>query len=139
MQDKSKYLQARLYSHRQGRARWCAVPTQFPSKRRGPHVPHATRYPQVEALFEDRQVHPYIHNTIVRVIEEDGREHQFLVFCQNHIHLPLNQALQFLWRGDIVVMRITQNRVTVGTAVNVGIAINARADDNTCMDAMINM
>ena len=93
----------------------------------------------MEALFEDHQVHPYIHDTIVRVIEEDGREHRFLVFCQNHVHLPLNPALQFLWRGDIVVMRMVQNGVAVSTVVDVGTVINARTDDDTRMDAMINM
>ena len=39
-------------------------------------------------------------------INRDGTEHKFVVFCQNHLHLPSNAAVGGRWRGNIVVMKI---------------------------------
>ena len=71
----------------------------------GPGSRTATRYPWVEALFEDRFIQPFIHDTHITLVD-NGQAHHFVLFCQNHIHLRLNETLDNIWRGDILVMRL---------------------------------
>jgi len=107
------------------------VHTQIVPKRRGPgaHANSATRYPWVEPLFRDRHIQPFVHESRVKFIQQ-GRQHNYLIFCQNHLHLPLNSSLQDRWRGDIVVMRVAQNP-------DIGI-VNARGEDTALINEMIN-
>lgn len=80
------------------------VPTQALSRRRAASLAFC-RYPWVEALFQHRCIQPFIHDTRVTV-RFNGQDHTFLLFCQNHRHLPRNTAVAGHWRGDIVVMRV---------------------------------
>lgn len=109
---------------------WNDVITQV-SKRRVVHGPGrrtASRYPWVEALFEDRHIQPFIHDTCITLVE-NGQAHYYVLFCQNHTHLRLNEALDNLWRGDIVVMRLA--------GINQEF-INMRQDDAARVDYIVN-
>ena len=78
------------------------------SKRRLVHGPGGrtpSRYPWVETLFEDRFIQPFIHDTHITLVD-NGQARHYVLFCQNHIHLRLNETLDNIWRGDIVVMRL---------------------------------
>ena len=85
------------------------------------------RYPWVEPLFEHRHIQPFIHDTKI-TISENGVESHFLVFCQNHSHLPLNTAVAGFWKGEILVMRCAKNREGV---------VNMRSDDAEKVDLVI--
>lgn len=124
------FLRARLYSSRTQVVAWKDVITQT-SKRRivyGPRTRTASRYPWVEALFEDRFIQPFIHDTHITLVD-NGRAHHYVLFCQNHIHLRLNETLDNIWRGDIVVMRLA------GTDKEF---INMRLDDAARVDHIVN-
>ena len=123
------YLRARLYSSHKQAVAWRDVITQT-SKRRlvhGPGSRTATRYPWVEALFEDRFIQPFIHDTHITLVD-NGQAHHFVLFCQNHIHLRLNETLDNIWRGDILVMRLA------GTDKEF---INMRLDDAARVDYIV--
>lgn len=129
-QHKMIHLRVRTYSSRKG-AIYNTVQTQIVPKRRGPGGVGANmprRYPWVETVFRDRDIQPVIHEAHVRFIQQ-GRQYDYLIFCQNHLHLPLNSSLQDRWRGDIVVIRVAQNP-------DIGI-VNARAEDTLLIDEMI--
>lgn len=100
------------------------------SKRIGAHGNvRVGRYPWVECLFEDRYIQPFIHDIRITIIE-NGRAHSFILFCQNHSHLPLNHTLYKPWRGDIVVMRL-------GIGKQSNEVINLRNDDANRIDQLI--
>lgn len=87
------------------------------------------RYPLVEALFKDRKIQPFIHDTRIRFVER-GRSHSYIIFCQNHIRLPLNHNLENSWRGDILVMRLGKGKLA-------GEVINLQAGDINRVDKVI--
>ncbi|KAF8157405.1 hypothetical protein BJ912DRAFT_936878 [Pholiota molesta] len=95
------WVRARVYSSDKARPSWKAVPTSVSPKRgrRG------RRYPWVESLFDHRYIQPHLHDAKITV-HQNGKKYNFIVFCQNHCHLPLNAAVAGHWRGDIVAMRI---------------------------------
>lgn len=107
------YLRARVYPGGQGPV-WRPIPTQVPPKRRSPGNKNFHRYPWVESLFENRTLQPFIHDTLI-TLHENGHDHHFHLFCQNHRRLPANQALDGRWRGEIIVMRVGTNGVVVNT------------------------
>lgn len=99
------YIRARVYSTAKACPVWKTVPTQVPPKlQRRIHC-----YPWVEGLFEHRYIQPHIHNAKITV-RQNGKKHDFVLFCQNHCHLPLNSTVAGQWRGDIVVMKMGTER-----------------------------
>ncbi|KAF5327394.1 hypothetical protein D9619_004079 [Psilocybe cf. subviscida] len=90
---------------------------------------HTLRYPWVEQLFEDRNIQLYIHDTVLTITER-GRSHSYIIFCQNHVRLPLNRNLGHHWRGDIVVMRLGRGKL-------VGEVVNLQAGDVRRVDKVI--
>lgn len=133
------YLQARLFSSRAKRPTYTRVPTFVPSRIRSrrpransTRLPHAevghlvTRYPWVEHLNEDTHIQSRIHDCRLAV-REGGTVHSFIVFYQNHAHLPSNHNLGHLWRGDVIVMRL-------GTE---GEVVNLRKDDCERVDWLV--
>jgi len=92
-------------------------------------VTHSScRYPWVEGVFEHCKIQRFIHDTSI-TIRHNGKEHIYVVFCQNHCCLPFNTALAGAWRGDIVVMK-------AGTDVD-GV-INMCTQDAQLVDQAIN-
>ena len=83
----------------------------------------------MEGLFEDRFIQPFIHEAHV-TLRDKGSKHQFLVFCQNHLHLSVNTSIgrERNWRGDIVVMRLGIKDPRV---------INMRTGDGARVDYMV--
>ncbi|KAF5325267.1 hypothetical protein D9619_009981 [Psilocybe cf. subviscida] len=140
--DSHVLLRARLYSSHYSGALTRPVPTQVvantkrterpsTSVMRLDHYPERRmmRYPLVEALFKDRKIQPFIHDTRIRFVER-GRSHSYIIFCQNHIRLPLNHNLENSWRGDILVMRLGKGKLA-------GEVINLQAGDINRVDKVI--
>ena len=82
----------------------------------------------MEGVFEHRRIQHFIHDTSI-IIRHDGKEHTYIVFCQNHCRLPFNTAVAGAWRGDIVVMR---------SGIDVDGVINMRTEDALLVDQAIN-
>ena len=107
---------------------WNIVQMQVTSKCRKAVTHSSCRYPWVEGVFEHCKIQRFIHDTSI-TIRHNGKEHIYVVFCQNHCCLPFNTALAGAWRGDIVVMK-------AGTDVD-GV-INMRTQDAQLVDQAIN-
>ncbi len=83
------YLRARFYSSHKQAVAWRDVITQA-SKRRMVHGPGsrtATRYPWVEALFEDRFIQPFIHDTHITLVD-NGQAHPLCTFLSKSYSPP---------------------------------------------------
>jgi len=93
--------------------------------------PLANRYPYTDVYFHARQTQPYIHTSIVTILDRQLKHH-FIILYRNHVRLPRNNSLARLVkedcqvRGELIVMKLS--------SVNAKTIVNMRAGDTRLSD-----